>query len=64
MASNSWQSLEPPLNKVILSVIENEFKFEKMTPVQVRLVFTRKVCAMNNNQNTYFSSLRKHRYRY
>lgn len=35
MASTSWHSLDPPLNKVILSVIENEFKFEKMTPVQV-----------------------------
>ncbi|XP_031622274.1 probable ATP-dependent RNA helicase DDX55 homolog isoform X2 [Contarinia nasturtii] len=32
--SASWHSLDPPLNKIILSVIENEFKFEKMTPVQ------------------------------
>lgn len=38
MASTSaaWDSLDPPLNKVILSVIKNDFKFEKMTPVQVR----------------------------
>lgn len=35
MASASWHSLEPPLNEVIVSVIENEFHFEKMTPVQV-----------------------------
>lgn len=64
MASNSWQSLEPPLNKVILSVIEDEFKFEKMTPVQVRFDFTRNACAMNNNQKEYFSFRRKHRYHY
>lgn len=35
MASASWHSLDPPLNQTILSVIENEFQFEKMTPVQV-----------------------------
>lgn len=37
MASHSWRSLEKPLNQTILAVIENEFKFEKMTPVQVRI---------------------------
>lgn len=35
MASHAWTTLEKPLNKTILSVIENEFQFKKMTPVQV-----------------------------
>ena len=35
MASASWHSLDPPLNEAIVSIIENEFNFEKMTPVQV-----------------------------
>lgn len=35
MASHAWTALEKPLNSTILSVIENEYKFEKMTPVQV-----------------------------
>lgn len=36
MASHAWNTLEKSLNKAILSVIENEFQFNKMTPVQVR----------------------------
>lgn len=39
MATASWRSLEKPLNDGILAVIENEFKFDKMTPVQVRARF-------------------------
>lgn len=43
MGSHAWRSLEKPLNEKVLSVIENEFKFEKMTPVQVTIkIFFRK----------------------
>lgn len=38
MAIATWDSLEKPLNGKILEVIKNEFKFEKMTPVQVGLI--------------------------
>ena len=38
MATASWHSLDPPLNEVIVSVIKNEFHFEKMTPVQVSVI--------------------------
>lgn len=30
-----WRNLPKSLSKSILEVIENEFKFQKMTPVQV-----------------------------
>lgn len=44
MSTASWRSLEKPLDNTILGVIENDFKFEKMTPVQVDLI---KVAAQN-----------------
>jgi hypothetical protein len=32
-----WRKLDKPLSESVLEVIENEFQFEKMTPVQVNV---------------------------
>lgn len=48
--SASWKTLEKLLNEAIISVIENEFKFKSMTPVQV---FEPNVYFIKQNHNEF-----------
>lgn len=57
----AWGSLEKPLNPIILDVIANEFKFTKMTPVQV-CFFLFSVLIPSRN-NLFIVYCRKQQYR-